>query len=38
MKGWRYEWAGELPREVYAVIVEEMNKAAQSESLDDFDT
>lgn len=24
MNGWKYEWAGELPPDVYAVLVEEM--------------
>lgn len=29
MKGWRYEWAGALPRDVYEVLIEEMQRAAK---------
>lgn len=29
MKGWRYEWAGALPRDVYAVLVDEMQRIAK---------
>jgi hypothetical protein len=33
MNGWKYEWVDELPRDVYSVLVEEVNK--QIEKPDD---
>lgn len=29
MKGWKYEWAAELPPDVYDVLMEEIQKAAK---------
>jgi hypothetical protein len=29
MKGWKYDWVGELPLDVYDVLIEEMNKATK---------
>jgi len=38
MGGWRYEWPGELPPEVYDVILEEMAREAKRyERKDDAD-
>jgi hypothetical protein len=28
MPGWRYEWVDELPRVVYDVLVDDLNRAA----------
>jgi len=28
MNGWRYEWIASLPRDVYDVLIEEMQRAA----------
>lgn len=29
MNGWKYEWVDELPRAVYDVLVEELNKTPE---------
>lgn len=34
MTGWRYEWVGELPRDVRGVIVDEMNRLQQPKGED----
>lgn len=32
MHGWKYDWVDELPREVYDVLIDELNKSvAESE-------
>jgi len=28
MNGWRYDWVADLPRDVYDVLIEEMDRAA----------
>ena len=30
MNGWKYEWVGELPPDVYEVLIEEMTKASKA--------
>jgi hypothetical protein len=31
MNGWKYEWVGELPIEVYEVLLEEVTKEAEQQ-------
>jgi hypothetical protein len=32
MNGWKYEWVGELPRDVYTVLIEMLTKEVDAEA------
>jgi hypothetical protein len=35
MKGWKYEWASELPQDVYDVLLEEIANTPKTEFPED---
>ena len=36
MKGWKYEWVGQLPADVYQILVEWIQEQQDAADLDDL--